>query len=120
LRGLSANRENLQAYDYYLRALASFYRYTREGNIESFKLTQIANNLDPDFAAAFAMGQIALPKGRFFGAVWVLKMSPRLGDWQGGPLNLIKAIRQCWQQLATSSPSSEEKWRRERSSWHRL
>src|SRR5258705_1941083 len=58
--------ENLQAYDYYLRALASFYRYTREGNIESFKLTRIANNLDPDFAAAFAHGANCFAQRSFF------------------------------------------------------
>jgi TolB-like protein/Flp pilus assembly protein TadD len=48
--------ESLQAYDYYLRALASVYRFTREANIEALKLTQTANNLDPDFAAPFALG----------------------------------------------------------------
>ena len=48
--------ESLQAHDYYLRALASFYRFTREANIEALKLTQTANNLDPDFAAPFALG----------------------------------------------------------------
>jgi adenylate cyclase len=48
--------ESLQAYDYYLRALASFYRYTREANIEALKLARTANNLDPDYAAPFALG----------------------------------------------------------------
>jgi pentatricopeptide repeat protein len=48
--------ESLQAYDYYLRALASLYRYTREANREALKLIQTANNLDPDFAVPFALG----------------------------------------------------------------
>ncbi len=48
--------ESLQAYDYYLRALANIYRFTREANTEALKLTQTANNLDPDFAAPFALG----------------------------------------------------------------
>jgi adenylate cyclase len=48
--------ESLQAYDYYLRALANIYRFTPEANIEALKLTQTANNLDPDFAAPFAQG----------------------------------------------------------------
>jgi TolB-like protein/tetratricopeptide (TPR) repeat protein len=48
--------ESLEAYDYYLRALASVYRATREANVEALKLTQSANNLDPDFAAPFALG----------------------------------------------------------------
>lgn len=47
--------ESLQAYDYYLRALANYYRFTREANIEAIKLTQTANNLDPDFALPFAL-----------------------------------------------------------------
>jgi tetratricopeptide (TPR) repeat protein len=50
--------ESLQAYDYYLRALASIYHFTKEANIEALKLTQTANNLDPDFAAPFALGAL--------------------------------------------------------------
>jgi tetratricopeptide (TPR) repeat protein len=48
--------ESLQAYDYYLRALASFYRFTREGNIEALRLSETANTIDPEFAAAYALG----------------------------------------------------------------
>jgi TolB-like protein/Flp pilus assembly protein TadD len=59
--------ESLQAYDYYLRALASSYRYTREANIEALKLTQIASNLDPDFAAPFALGADCLVQRWGFG-----------------------------------------------------
>jgi adenylate cyclase len=42
--------ESLQAYDYYLRALACVYRFARETNIEALKLTKIANGIDPEFA----------------------------------------------------------------------
>jgi TolB-like protein/Flp pilus assembly protein TadD len=59
--------ESLQAYDYYLRALASTYRFTREANIEALKLTQTANNLDPDFAAPFALGANLLGQRWAFG-----------------------------------------------------
>jgi adenylate cyclase len=59
--------ESLQAYDYYLRALASLSRFTREANIEALKLTQTANNLDPDFAAAFALGADCLVQRWGFG-----------------------------------------------------
>ena len=41
-----------------LRALANIYRFTREANTEALKLTQTANNLDPDFAAPFALGAL--------------------------------------------------------------
>ena len=59
--------ESLQAYDYYLRELANNYRYTREANIEALKLTQTANNLDPDFAAPFALGADCLAQRWGFG-----------------------------------------------------
>ena len=59
--------ESLQAYDYYLRALVNNYRYTREANMEALKLTQTANNLDPDFAAPFALGADCLAQRWGFG-----------------------------------------------------
>jgi TolB-like protein len=65
--------ESLQAYDYYLRALASSYRYTRDANIEALKLTQMANNLDPDFAVPFALGADCFVGG-LAGVVIVPKM----------------------------------------------
>jgi TolB-like protein/class 3 adenylate cyclase/Flp pilus assembly protein TadD len=59
--------ESLQAYDYHLRALASSYRYTREANIEALKLTQMANNLDPNFARPFALAADCLVQRWAFG-----------------------------------------------------
>jgi adenylate cyclase len=46
--------ENLQAYDYYLRAIFSVYQYTREGNSDALELAKIAISLDPYFALAYA------------------------------------------------------------------
>src|SRR6266478_1772756 len=43
--------ESLQAYDYYLRALACVHEFTSEANPEALELTKIANDLDPKFAA---------------------------------------------------------------------
>ena len=59
--------ESLQAYDYYLRALASFYKFTREANLEALKLTQIASGIDPEFAAAYALGAYSYLQRKFFG-----------------------------------------------------
>ncbi len=60
--------ESLQAYDYYLRALASFYRFsTPEANLEAFKLTQTASNLDPDFAPPVALAADCLVQRWAFG-----------------------------------------------------
>jgi len=46
--------ESLDAYDYYLRAIASFYQWTKEGNQEALSLAYRAIALDPDFASAYA------------------------------------------------------------------
>jgi TolB-like protein/class 3 adenylate cyclase len=74
--------ESLQAYDYYLRALASLYRFsTREANIEALKLAQTAYNLDPDFAAPFALAADCLVQRWGFG-------------WSsGGPEEIAEALR---------------------------
>jgi TolB-like protein/class 3 adenylate cyclase/Tfp pilus assembly protein PilF len=45
---------NLQAYDYYLRGLASMYRFTRESVEDALGLLQRAVELDPDLALAYA------------------------------------------------------------------
>ena len=58
---------SLQAYDYYLRALASLYRFTREQNIEALKLTEIASGIDPEFAAAYALGARCYAQRKSFG-----------------------------------------------------
>jgi len=47
--------ENLNAYDYFLRGKAIFYRYTKDANREALQLFYRAIDLDPDFAAAYAM-----------------------------------------------------------------
>jgi len=47
--------ENLDAYDYFLRGMASFYRRTKEANDEALRLFSRAIELDPDFASAYGM-----------------------------------------------------------------
>ena len=47
--------ESLRAYDYYLRAKASFNRWTRDGNNEALRLCHRAIEIDPDFASAYGM-----------------------------------------------------------------
>jgi TolB-like protein/Tfp pilus assembly protein PilF len=62
--------ENLQAYDYYLRAFASFYKFTRESNLEAMRLAQIAREIDPEFAGAYALGARCYVARRTFG--WIV------------------------------------------------
>jgi TolB-like protein/Flp pilus assembly protein TadD len=59
--------ESLQAYDYYLRALSSFYQFTREQNIEALRLSQAAIEIDPGFAAAYALGAYCYMQRKVFG-----------------------------------------------------
>jgi TolB-like protein/class 3 adenylate cyclase len=47
--------DSLDAYDYFLRATAAFYRWTREGTEEAEKLFRKAIELDPNFAVAYGM-----------------------------------------------------------------
>jgi TolB-like protein/Tfp pilus assembly protein PilF len=47
--------ENLDAYDYYLRAMASLYQWTRESNNEALRLLYKVIELDPSFASAYGV-----------------------------------------------------------------
>ena len=58
---------SLQAYDYYLRALARFYKFTREAHLEALKLAEIASDMDPEFAAAYALGARCYLQRKAFG-----------------------------------------------------
>src|SRR5262249_43129524 len=46
--------DNLDAYDYYLRGMASLYRWTKESNDQALQLFYKAIKLDPNFASAYA------------------------------------------------------------------
>ena len=47
--------DNIEAYDYYLRGLEYFNRFTKESNIQARQMHQKAIDLDPQFAAAYAL-----------------------------------------------------------------
>jgi TolB-like protein len=47
--------ESLDAYDYFLRAMASFYQRSRDANDEALRLFYKAIEFDPDFATAYGM-----------------------------------------------------------------
>jgi adenylate cyclase len=46
--------DNLEAYDYYLRGVESFNRYTQEANAQARQLFEKARELDPQYAEAYA------------------------------------------------------------------
>ncbi len=45
--------ESLDAYDYYVRGMASYYQWTKESNNEALSFFYRAIELDPDFASAY-------------------------------------------------------------------
>ena len=47
--------ESLDAYDYYLRAMANLYQWTKESNGEALRLLYRAIELDPNFASAYGV-----------------------------------------------------------------
>ena len=59
--------ENLNAYDYYLRALAALHRRTREANEEVVSLIHKAIALDPDFASAYGLGAFSYTQRKTYG-----------------------------------------------------
>jgi TolB-like protein/class 3 adenylate cyclase len=65
--------ENLQAYDYYLRALFSTYQWSRSGNVEALRLARIAISLDPLFALAYALAANNFVQKKAFG--WIVDAS---------------------------------------------
>jgi tetratricopeptide (TPR) repeat protein len=56
---------NLDAYDYYLRGLASAHRLTREATDEALRLFARASALDPDFASPYGMASFCYSVIRF-------------------------------------------------------
>ena len=70
MRAQSKPTENLQAYDYYLRALAHDYKFTREDNQAVLQCTEMANRLDPSYARPYAFGAMSFVRRKNFG--WII------------------------------------------------
>ena len=47
--------DNLNAYDWFLRALSQFYRANREGMAATLRLLEETIRLDPDYAPPYAL-----------------------------------------------------------------
>jgi TolB-like protein/tetratricopeptide (TPR) repeat protein len=54
--------DSLDAYDYYLRGMASLLRWTKDANNEALAMFQKAIDLDPNFASAYAMAARCYPQ----------------------------------------------------------
>jgi TolB-like protein/class 3 adenylate cyclase len=70
--------ESLQAYDYYLRALAANYRFTREANLEMLELTRAASTIDPQFALPHALAALSFTQRKAFG--WSVNIADEVSE----------------------------------------
>jgi TolB-like protein len=70
--------EKLDAYDYYLRGMASFHRGNRAGMNDALPLFYQAIERDPDFASAYAMAAACLFWSKFNG--WVSDRSQVMAE----------------------------------------
>ncbi len=59
--------ENLDAYDHYLRGLAAFYQWTKEGTEQALVMWRRAIELDPSFTLAYALAAIIYFRRKSFG-----------------------------------------------------
>jgi adenylate cyclase len=69
---------SLQAYDYYLRALASSYRFTREANLETLELARAASAIDPHFALSHALAAFSFTQRKAFG--WSVNIADEISE----------------------------------------
>ena len=59
--------ENLDAYDCFLRGMASVHRWTRDSNAEALRFFYKAIDLDPNFAAAYGLAARCYSQRKFSG-----------------------------------------------------
>ncbi len=69
---------SLDAYDYYLRGMAAFHRFSPADNAEALALFAKAVEIDPDYAVAHAMGARCYLQRKGFG--WVVDRDREIAD----------------------------------------
>ena len=75
--------ENLDAYDYYLRGLASARRWTKDANSETLQLFRKAIELDPGLACAYGMAAWCCVRRKALG--WMNERVQERGSRADGP-----------------------------------
>jgi adenylate cyclase len=85
---------NLEAYDHYLRGWESFYRTTKEANVQARQMFEKALELDPEFAGAYA------GLGMTHWVEWLLQ-------WNPDPRNLERAFELTQQAVALDDSLSQ-------------
>jgi TolB-like protein/Tfp pilus assembly protein PilF len=70
--------ESLDAYDYFLRGMASYHQFSREANAEALRLFCKAIELDPDFASAYGQAAWCYLQRREWG--WVTNRRQEIAE----------------------------------------
>jgi adenylate cyclase len=70
--------ESLDAYDYFLRGMASFHLFTKESLLEARALYQRATELDPNYASPYGMAAWCIHQGRVNG--WLADPDREVAD----------------------------------------
>jgi TolB-like protein len=78
LRAKHKPTAKLDAYDYYLRGMASFHQGSRDGTSDALPLFYQAIELDPDFASGYAMAAACIFWSKFNG--WVADRSQAIAE----------------------------------------
>ena len=73
--------ESLDAYDFFLRGLANYYKGTREANEEALRLYYRAIELDPDFSTSYAAAAGCFSMRKGFG--WVIDREKEIAEARG-------------------------------------
>jgi tetratricopeptide (TPR) repeat protein len=90
--------ESLDAYDYYLRGMAAFHQWTREGSVEALSNFYRAIEIDPKFASAFGMAARCSPQRKAAG--WIMDAAGEAAEaerlaWRAAELGKDDAVALC-------------------------
>jgi adenylate cyclase len=83
--------DNLEAYDYFLRAGEYLWRFTPETNVQARQMFEKAINLDPKFALAYALLSVTYERA------WGLQ-------WSQDPQTLERALALAQKAVALDDP----------------
>ncbi len=90
--------ESLDAYDYFLRGMAAFHQWTREGSAEALSNFYRAIEIDPKFASAYGMAARCYPQRKTSG--WLVDPAVEASEaerlaWRAAELGRDDAMALC-------------------------
>jgi adenylate cyclase len=100
--------ESLDAYDCFLRAMASIHQGTKESNDEALLLLRRAINLDCDYAAAYGMAAFCYVwrKANGWTGPTAHEKPLKPNDWRGNRLSWVRMMLSRYLAEGTRSPMS--------------